>query len=251
MGPKKKPEEEDSSVMEMLRGMKAEMASMNEKLGKIDSIDTEVRGLKILLNDLKTENKQLKSDMKETEKKLKEMNDHNIMLENRLNSLEQHHRAWSARVMNIPLSSEEESDNKAVADKLYNLLFLPILQGALEMNLIGSIPTVDQLIEIAHILPGKAGEPKPVIVRFYNRNIKDIIFRIKKLCAPREETGGARGAGVAGGQRGGGAAGGRGGSVSWRGWRGGRRVRRKREVFLPPLRGPYPCYFPKNESHFE
>ena len=155
--------------------------AMNIKLEKIDSIENEVRSLRVLLNDLTNENKLLKTEIKQLDQQLAEMNDKNNSLENRLNSLEQHHRGWSARVLGIPLSPEEESDNYAVAAKVYDLALLPILRGTVERKMLRDIPSADQLLEIAHVLPGKAGDPKPVIVRFYNRNVRDTIFKLKKF----------------------------------------------------------------------
>ena len=198
MGPKKKttdnPEEEDNpSMMEMMRGMSAQLTAMNTKLEKIDTIESEVRSLRILLNDVTNENKQLKTEVKQLDQQLTEMNEKNNVLENRLNNLEQHHRGWSARVLGIPLTPEDESDNYAVAAKVYDLALLPILRGAVERKLLPAIPTADQLLEIAHVLPGKTGDPKPVIVRFYNRNVRDTIFKLKKLYAPQEARGGAAG----------------------------------------------------------
>jgi hypothetical protein len=78
------------------------------------------------------------------------MNEKNNVLENRLNNLEQHHRGWSARVLGIPLTPEDESDNYAVAAKVYDLALLPILRGAVERKLLPAIPVT--------------GDPKPVIV---------------------------------------------------------------------------------------
>jgi len=200
------PEIEDSaSLVEMMRTMSAQLtsqhqqlASMDSKLAKIDTIENEVKGLRVLLSDLKEENKQLKQEAKVTERKLSDMNERNNQLENRLNSLEQHHRGWSARVLNIPLSPDEEKDNDAVAGKVYNLALLPILQGALERKLLTNIPPVEQLLEVAHVLPGKNGDPKPVIMRFFNRNTKDLIFRLKKFHAPRISGGGGGGGGGGG-----------------------------------------------------
>ena len=129
MGPKKKttdnPEEEDNpSMMEMMRGMSAQLTAMNTKLEKIDTIESEVRSLRILLNDVTNENKQLKTEVKQLDQQLTEMNEKNNVLENRLNNLEQHHRGWSARVLGIPLTPEDESDNYAVAAKVYDLALL-------------------------------------------------------------------------------------------------------------------------------
>jgi FtsZ-binding cell division protein ZapB len=206
----KKPVPSDSgdedSLKDMIRDMAAQLSSLNQKMDKIDSIESEVKGLKILLNDLKSENKQLKTEAREAERKLSDMNVKNNALENRINNLEQYNRSWSARAMNIPLTEQEESDNSAVAAKVYDLLLLPILNGAVERKLLQSVPTVDQILETAHILPGKAGHPKPVIMRFFNRNVKETIFKLKKFYSPREGTRNTGGGGPGGGRGGGRAA---------------------------------------------
>jgi len=217
MGPKKIPvvaqaEDDDSvsaSVLDMMRGIKAELSSLNAKMEKLDTVENEVKSLKILITDLKNENSKLKSDIRDSERKMEEMSEHNNALENRLNSLEQHHRGWSARVLNIPLSKEEEADNFKVQEKVYNLALLPILIGAVERKILHSVPECDQLLEIAHVLPGPENSPKPIIIRFYNRNLRDICFRLKKFYSPREEarspgSGGASGGGGEGGGGGGG-----------------------------------------------
>jgi archaellum component FlaC len=218
MPPKKdkvtNPEPEDfTALMDMMRSMSTQMNSMNSKIesmdakmNKIESIETEVKTLKVLLSDLTSENKKLKQEAVVTERKLADMNERNNQLENRLNSLEQHHRGWSARVLNIPLTPEEEADNSRVASIVYNLVLLPILQGAQERKLLMHIPPVEQLLEMAHVLPGKVGETKPIIMRFFNRNTKDLIFRLKKFYAPRIS--GTRGVGGRSGGGGGGSGGG-------------------------------------------
>jgi hypothetical protein len=203
-----------SSIMDMLKGMSGQITSLNQKMEKMDSIESEVKSLKVLITDLKNENQQLKSEAKVTDRKLSEMNQKNCALENRIINLEQYNRSWSARALNIPLTSEEEANNYIVADKVYKLLLLPILQGAVEREILPSVPTVDQLLELAHVLPGKPCQPKPIIMRFLNRNVKDIIFNLKKFYAPREEglrvgagasRGGSRGPARAGeGEEGGG-----------------------------------------------
>jgi hypothetical protein len=206
-------DDESSPLMDMMKGMAAQLSSLNLKMEKIDSIESEVKGLRVLLNDLKSENQQLKTEAKVTERKLRDMNEKNCALENRIISLEQYNRSWSARALNIPLTIEEETNNYAVADKVYQLLLLPILKGAVERKLLPSVPSVDQILELAHVLPGKAGTPKPVIMRFLNRNVKDTIFKLKKFYSPREErhrSGEGAGRGARGGEEDGGGFGGRG-----------------------------------------
>jgi hypothetical protein len=140
-----------------------------------------------------------------------ELNERNNSLEDRLNNLEQHHRGWGARILNIPLTPDEETDNNRVRDIVYNLALRPILEGAVAKNLLTKVPTADQLLETAHVLPGKAGQPKPIIMRFYNRNVRDACFVMKKHYAPRvEQSGGGRGGAARGGEEGAGGFEGRG-----------------------------------------
>jgi hypothetical protein len=73
-------------------------------------------------------------------------------------------------------------------ETLYSKALLPILQGALQKGDLSSIPSCDQLLETAHILPGKDGRPKPIIARFYSRNDRATIFKWKKDYAPRAPT---------------------------------------------------------------
>jgi archaellum component FlaC len=99
-------ETEDSApLMDMLRSMSAQLNNMENRLTKIDEIDSDVKGLKILLNDLKSENKQLKAEAKENEKKLQDMNERNNQLENRLNQLEQHHRGVECQGHQHPVNT--------------------------------------------------------------------------------------------------------------------------------------------------
>jgi hypothetical protein len=193
MGPKAKKgtaaaavssDEEEESVKDMLRNISLQLTSMNKK---VDSTETEVKGLRVLFEDLKQENAQLKVTAKEMDKKLGDMNRKNCELEVRLNNLEQHHRGWSARFLNIPISEEEERIPDAVIEQVYNLALLPILRGAFNSKQLKSIPTAAELLEVAHVLPAKPGETKPIIARFYNRNMRDLCFRLKKDFAAREE----------------------------------------------------------------
>jgi hypothetical protein len=186
----KKDEDEPSSMLDMIKEMSVQLRGLTSKMDKIDSIDSEVKSLKVMLTDLKNENKQLKAEARENERKIAELSEHNNKLEDRLNHLEQHHRGWSARILNIPLP-DGDLDNDTVRDTVYNLALLPILRGAASKNLLREVPTADQLLEVCHVLPGKPGHPRPIIMRFFNRNVRDIVFRMKKYYAPREGAGGA------------------------------------------------------------
>jgi prefoldin subunit 5 len=204
-------DEDDRSMMDIIKNMSSQLSSLTAKMEKIDTIESEVKNLRVLLSDLKNENVQLKADARENERKLSEMNERNNHLEDRLNNLEQHHRGWGARILNVPLTPEEEADNNRVRDIVFNIALRPILEGAVAKNLLSKVPTADQLLETAHVLPGKAGQPKPIIMRFYNRNVRDVCFTLKKYYAPRvEQSGGGRGGAARGGDEGAGGFEGRG-----------------------------------------
>ena len=200
-------DDDDRSMMDIIKNISSQLAAnstqlsnLTAKMDKIDVIENEVKNLRVLLSDLKSENTQLKAAASDNERKMAELNERNNSLEDRLNNLEQHHRGWGARILNIPLTPDEETDNNRVRDIVYNLALRPILEGAVAKNLLTKVPTADQLLETAHVLPGKAGQPKPIIMRFYNRNVRDACFVMKKHYAPRvEQSGGGRGGAARGG----------------------------------------------------
>jgi hypothetical protein len=48
--------------MEMIQNMNTQLTIITSRLDKIDTIETEVKGLRVLLNDLKQENAVLKTE---------------------------------------------------------------------------------------------------------------------------------------------------------------------------------------------
>jgi hypothetical protein len=181
---KKAAEADHQSDMEKIL---ARFDNVDAKLGKIDSIEAKVANLEILLIDLKNANKSMKEELARKEKQLGDMQSTLNNQEVRLNNMDQHHRSWSARVLNVPLTNDEEQDPEAVVQKVYDLVLQPILAGAKNAGKLRYVPTAEQLLEVAHVLPGKPGSHKPIIMRFYNRNMKAICFRYKKEFAPREQ----------------------------------------------------------------
>ena len=107
-----------------------------------------------------------------------------LHLKNRINDIEQHNRSCCARIFNIPIDGEE-NDPQNVMRQLYNKLLLPILQGAVERKRLHSVPSCDQIIQTAHVLPGKDNRPKPIFIRFFHHHIKIMIMQLKKDFAPR------------------------------------------------------------------
>jgi hypothetical protein len=59
------------------------------------------------------------------------------------------------------------------------------------------VPPIEQVLELAH--------PKPIIMRFLNRKLRDTVFQLKKFYSPREGNSGAGGGAGRRGSWGGGA----------------------------------------------
>ena len=107
-------------------------------------------------------------------------------LRNSLNEREQYARSWSMRILNVPVHKDSESDTRYVMQTVYELLILPILEGAKGKGDISHVPDCEALLETAHILPGKGDAPKPVIARFFSRYWRNLVFRNRKEFSPRE-----------------------------------------------------------------
>ena len=158
-------------VADMAKQLKALTSTIQSNNLRMDSLETLIKGLK-------DENVTLKKELRDRDTEI-------LGLKTHINNIDQRHRSWSARIFNVKVAKEDENDNNKVMKALYNSAILPILQGAVDNNILAKLPTCEQVFETAHILPGPADKPKPIIARFYNRNIRAIVFRGKKDHAPR------------------------------------------------------------------
>ena len=194
MPPKKTVPEEEVSLSDLYRlvkGLSDQMATMNAKVEKVDSIESEIRSMKTLIESLTVENRELKAAVKSKDEQLNDMQKHINGVEERLNSLEQHHRGWGARVLNIPLTDEEEADSQLTVKKVFDLALRPIFEGAVTRGKLRAVPEAEQVLEMAHVLPGKPGTHKPIIMRFFSRQLRNLCFQLKRDFAPREQAHGS------------------------------------------------------------
>jgi hypothetical protein len=160
----------------------AKLDFLTEKLEALESLPNRISALERLLQE---SNDKAASLQAEVNKKDRVISDMRI----KMNALEQYNRKWSVRINNISLPNSEESDTTVVMDAVYRRALLPILEGAHSTGLIKKIPEVNELLETAHILPAKdSSRPKPIICRFYSRNMRAMIFRLKKEFAPTSST---------------------------------------------------------------
>ena len=196
--------DEDASLADICRMLKhqgeqqslqgEQLAKITTQMSKVDLIEAEVKDLKTLIVSLRDENKELKAEVKQKDIQLDNMQQTVNGLESRLNNLEQHHRGWGARVLNVPISEAEESDTEATINKVFNLVLRPILEGAVSAGRLPAVPSATQVLEMAHVLPGRPGSPKPIIMRFFSRHIRNICFQFKRDFGAREPETGASGA---------------------------------------------------------
>jgi hypothetical protein len=175
MGPKKQPPSSPASDSGPNRAMEQQLNEMNRKL---TTVMEELRSLAENLKQTKQENASLKETVAQQADEIAD-------LRNEINDRELHARSWSIRVNNISLREGQETNNKVVMNAVYAELVAPILAGAVTAGEIVSVPPCEALIEIAHILPGK-GAKKPIIVRFFSRYWRSLLFRFCKDYAPRE-----------------------------------------------------------------
>jgi chromosome segregation ATPase len=151
MGPKtvanKQPETLED-VIGVLKSFSAKFDTFSTKLSSVEALakqlkamDVRMASLEAKLTDVLEANKNLSADLKAKDKELDDLSSGYSNLVSRCNDLEQYNRAWSVRVFNIPLTEEEEKDGTTTRDKVYDLAFLPILQGAMESGELAAIPS--------------------------------------------------------------------------------------------------------------
>lgn len=163
-------------LVDKLEDISKTLASHTTKFEKLEGI----------LAATKLENSELKKTLCDRDREISKLSE-------KLNTLEQYGRSWSVRILNLPIPSDLSEDNFAVMQAVFDSVLYPILQGAVETGALHKIPHYDEILETAHVLPAKAGTTPPIICRFYSRNMKALIFRLKKDFAPRQSPGNSSG----------------------------------------------------------
>jgi hypothetical protein len=151
--------------------------------GEFSTITTKLTKMEAQLDTIVAENKELKIMVSERDAEIRSLKAH-------LNSLEQYNRSWSIRVMGLPLSADEEKNPDSVKKKIYANVLLPILEGAVAAGDLREVPpNADSVLERAHVLRAKEGVAKPVIARFYERDLRALVFKHKRAHAPKHTSG--------------------------------------------------------------
>jgi len=170
----------------------ADLAERLEEIQKtLSSYDKRFDKLENLLAESQKENKELRKTLQDRDAEV-------LRLNQKLNDLEQYGRSWSIRVLNLPIPSKDSTDPLSVMEHVHAKVLTPIFKGAVEKGLLTSIPPALEVLETAHILPSKPNSTPAIICRFYSRNMRALVFRLKKECAPRLPGTSGNGAGAKG-----------------------------------------------------
>ena len=166
---------------DVVTGLNQRLDGLLSKITALESMPARLTHLEALLEAAALENANLRQSLEAKDTTINEM-----LL--KMNSLEQYNRSWSIRINGLAVTSEEEKDSDLVKRKVYDNLLLPILQGAVEQGDLTDVPPVERVLEAAHVLPAaRDAKTKPIIARFFIRDIRGLVFRHKKDYAPREE----------------------------------------------------------------
>ena len=160
-----------AKLEEVVRDTADKLTAITEKLGKLDTLEQ-------IVSDIQAENRHLRDALNAKDEEIH-------ALKHAVNELEQQSRAKNIRILNIPLTNEEEKNSAAIAEKVYRILLGPILAGAVENEMLDSVPPCKKVISGAHVLASKPGKHKPIMVRLASRELKAILFKNKKEYAPR------------------------------------------------------------------
>ena len=151
----------------------------NEFKTRFDQQEARIIELHALLTGIQSENKTLKTALDKKEREI-------CNLRKRANDQEQYMRSWSIRILGLDIPSNlDSSDTYTIMQIVYSKVLLPIFEGAVQKNLLPAIPELHSVLETAHILPTKDNQTPPIIARFYSRNIKAMLFRLKKEFATK------------------------------------------------------------------
>jgi len=180
MAPKKPPPTESDAAADLKHeAIMAQLAAMNSRFDKMDLLSEQLGNIEESMRNLAAENIVIKKTLAANQTTLNTIQGNQI-------KMDQYNRSWSVRIMELPLSPDEEANPFRLVEVVYDKVFLPILRGALSKDLIPKIPSCEQLLERAHVLPApKPGVTKPIICRFLNRDYRAVCFRLKKEFATR------------------------------------------------------------------
>ena len=113
MPPKKvTPVESESETDHKLDAIMAQLSTMNRRLDKVDLLSEQLGNIEESMRNLAAENSAIKSTIASTQSTLHTIQGNQV-------KMDQYNRSWSVRVMELPLSPEEEANPFRLAETVY------------------------------------------------------------------------------------------------------------------------------------
>lgn len=180
--PTKKPTVPDagSEVKESI-GNEAVLEMFSELKNSIRNLDTK-------FDEINSKFDSMSKTMAEQQMQIDELTAQLADYTVKLNDREQHSRSFSVRIFNLKLDKDIASDSMKTATHIYETVLKPILNHAVNTNLIPEVPEMLSLIEHCHVVPDRQSKnTTPVIVRFQCRLMRNVILKTKKSVLPKIE----------------------------------------------------------------
>lgn len=187
MAPTRQNKATEGDQDDLLTQVKSLVAKVDAMTAQLTASNTKITSLTTRLSTIESLLKEQQSKNVKLEEQLTVSSQENLKLKSQLNRLEQYGRSWSVRIIGCNIPSEDENNNHKVMQHIYRNLLVPILEGAVTKGLLTAVPPLAQLLETAHVLPAKLGGKKPIIARFFSRNMRAMIFMLKKEFGPKEQ----------------------------------------------------------------
>ena len=137
----------------------------------------EIASLTSAIQQLTEKITQMDSKLDSTLVKIEAVNTRVSTIEERLNQVEQHQRSHSIRIFGLKMESKE-STLWSTAHCVFDAL-KPILQLAVDAAALPTLPSVLEVIDIAHPLPSKDTATPPIIVRLRSKLYRAMILNFK------------------------------------------------------------------------
>jgi hypothetical protein len=158
----------DDGIAKLIEGLQTEFTR------RFDAQEARFMELRSLLTGLQAENTSFRAALDEKEQEI-------LGLRRKTNDNEQYARSWSIRILDLPVpKGQNASDTDVIMRLVFNQVLLPIFEGAVTRKLLPKIPSYNEILETAHILPTKPNQTAPIIARFFSRNMKSLVFRLKR-----------------------------------------------------------------------
>jgi hypothetical protein len=161
-----------------LIAINATLATMNQKLDKIDGLETTIKELKTEITTLREGMSAVITDNNNKEDTINQLKD-------QLNRCDQTIRSSSLRIVGLPISATTQPTE--IPKMVYNLVIRPCMDAAVAKGDLppNAFPTSPFLIENSFSIPTKKGSTTPVIVKLSSTYIRSLIFKYKKEALPK------------------------------------------------------------------